>query len=327
MDKKIEIENQYKSQNNQKKNSTSSIQPDTQTNKILNPEQNTNDKQSRASKLIKIIVAFWVGIYSSGMLLLLIYHLSVLHQSYRLIVSIIIALVVGPVVNFVLLKKFKINHFVQITVIESIIMLIIVGFVTYLVIEAINSISQQISSNIQPHNNNSSAVKAVYAQTADQAAKLILSDTQSPSLYTEQSLPIDPKSVETNEVKTLYCFTINSTPNVVSELIAGFSKGQMNGRWDYTSGAYGLKASSKVEATTLQNQFAQNGTIDLPFVTPYETTLLTSNPNYYPQASADVVISTPQQSGQCNGLAKQFNTTNKFIVSVSLDLSDYYAQF
>ncbi len=213
-----------------------------------------------------------------------------------------------------------------------IVILVIIGFVGWFVLHSNHQTSPK--SNLSnkptssPQNKESAAVKAAYKQTSDQAANLILSDANNPQLYGQQINPLDTRNGRTNEISNLYCFTVESTPDLVPKIVTGFNKNTL-GTWTYDGQDYTKDSVRTPDTTVLHNRFQQTGTVNLTYETSHNDKLKTNNPDYYPSALASLTATTPQQANNCSQLAIQnkTNTTNKVVVSLSLDLYDWVYEF
>jgi hypothetical protein len=203
-------------------------------------------------------------------------------------------------------KKRHILRNVLLSIAGLVIVIVIIG--TLIII----SIAKDITKP-----NNPAGVQAAYTQTANKTATQVISGTSGPISFSKQSLPPDKSIGKTNEVNTLYCYTVNNNANVVNEINQGFPQSDP---WTYVGQANGTVAAISSLLSTLQ----QTGTINLRYETQKDK-LSTNNPNYNAAAVAYATVSLPLLSNQCTTPAKQdkVNTTGKLIVALQLDLFDY----
>ncbi|HUD10348.1 MAG TPA: hypothetical protein VMR28_01600 [Candidatus Saccharimonadales bacterium] len=231
------------------------------------------------------------------------------------------------------------------TVIESLLVLLVIVIIVaagFLVANHIDKTKKPATtSQTTSIKKNSPAVMAVYAQTADKMASVVTAEVTGATLYSKQSLPVEASSAsnETNEVKKLYCFTVVNSPSLTEQVIDGFNNDSSATWTDYmaTSGTgsqlnpYSYSATSTnpspaAFADTLEPLITQTGQVNISFSTSNTANkpITTNNPNYWPSGKADADISIPTQTNQCITIAKQnnVNTSNKLILSVTLDFYD-----
>ena len=223
--------------------------------------------------------------------------------------------------------------------------LVIIGVVGYLVVSHNDKVKTPVS-DLPPYalKADNLAVIAVYAQTADKMATAVAKGIAGATQYSKQSLPVQPVSVshETNEVKKLYCFTIVNSTNLTEQVINGFDNDNSASWGEYQATSGSDHSLTKYDPTDYiatptnpdQNQLAEalgpliakTGSVDISFATNSNASvpIVTSNPRYYPSGVAEADMSLPVQSNHCTAIAKQgfVDTTNKIILSITLDLSD-----
>ena len=195
------------------------------------------------------------------------------------------------------------------------VLLAIVGLVIIIVVVVIIIIISIARDVTKP--NKPADVTAAYAQTANKVAAQVMSSTSAASLFSKQSLPTDKPSGKTNEVNTLYCYTVSENANVVNQINQGFPQ---NDPWIYVGQADGTIAT----ISALTTAFQKAGIVNLRYETQGDK-LSTTNQNFNPAAVAYIGISLPSLSNPCSTPESQdhIQTANKLIISLQLDLFDY----
>ncbi len=291
----------------------------------------------------KAIIAIIAGIFAGGIIFIAsLFLTSPTHTSFNdfvnsLLLSIALGLVTLVTIISFLFKIFKGKNTTRLKLVVACIFLVICGLVTArtLVVHSNNKIHARQAAEIPLR------VQSTYAQTANKDANIIVSSVSGAYLYKQEK--VANTGGESNEVNTLYCFTVpnSSSSSIVTELNTGLNNVPVMKAGDsftYTGNNTlsdgGSVPLSSEDISTLQNQFNQGNQIDMPFNISNQGSnsgdilaLKTSNPNYYAQANVDIKVNTPAQTSQCISLASNTNTTNKLIVSLDMDLADDPAQW
>lgn len=272
---------------------------------------NANHNKLKTRNILTILLSFILGLFISGGLAIAAISVNGSQNNSIHVVVLIFILTswVGPVVTCLLLKSHNIKHRLLVSILEEITVLVIEIGLLVMFIFAIAGAFQQASQ--KP---NTSKVQAIYIQTADKYSKIITSHTNSPNLFSTQTLSTDKSSGKTNEVNQLYCFSAVNNQDIVSEISKGYT-----GSWSYTGQADGTVPS----IISLQPLYQQTGNVDLQYETG-TSTLATSDQSIYPAGYSDVTLSKPDVSNTCSKIANQknINTSNQAIISLQLDLFD-----
>ena len=331
--------------NNQNNAINSSAKPDGKTELKdtqfdINKKSQVPLKQDHKVKIkigfAKTIIAIFAGIFAGGIIFVASFILTSPDKTSfndflnSLLLSLALGVVTLIVVTIFLIKIFKGKDTTRLKLLVTCIFLVVFVLVAArtLGVHSNNKIHARQAAEIPLR------IQATYVGTANKDANIVLSNVSGAYLYKQEK--VTNTGGESNEVNTLYCFTVpnSSSSSVVTQLNTGLGNVPVMKAGDsftYTGNSTLLDGGSvplsSEDISTLQNQFNQSNQIDMPFNISNEGSnsgdilaLKTSNPNYYAQANVDNKVNTPAQTGQCISLARNTNTTNKLIISVEMDL-------